>query len=107
WRMVSRAIWVASGCEVAAMASGANTSERVAKGWPVMRSAHMAGAPARAVARAARKASSGAVRKGEGRMGVAPGIPVEEDSANDPDPGPGRLRPDPSFCLVLTPTSGG
>ncbi|KAG0909980.1 hypothetical protein G6F32_016853 [Rhizopus arrhizus] len=33
------AICAASGCEGAAMAWGAITSERVAKGWPVMRSA--------------------------------------------------------------------
>src|SRR5690606_9229627 len=37
--MTSSAIWVASGCEVAAMACGAITSERVAKAWPVTRSA--------------------------------------------------------------------
>ncbi len=37
--ITSSATWVASGCEVAAMACGAITSERVAKVWPVMRSA--------------------------------------------------------------------
>ena len=37
--ITSSAIWVASGCEVAAIACGAITSERVAKVWPVMRSA--------------------------------------------------------------------
>ncbi|KAG0734232.1 hypothetical protein G6F24_018916 [Rhizopus arrhizus] len=37
--ITSSAIWVARGCEVAAMAWGAITSERVAKVWPVMRSA--------------------------------------------------------------------
>ncbi len=37
--ITSRAIWVASGCEVAAIACGAITSERVAKAWPVTRSA--------------------------------------------------------------------
>jgi len=37
--ITSSAIWVASGCDVAAIACGAITSERVAKVWPVMRSA--------------------------------------------------------------------
>jgi len=38
WRIVSSAIWVASGCEVAAIACGAITSERVANSSPVIRS---------------------------------------------------------------------
>src|SRR5690606_4137922 len=37
--ITSSATWVASGWEVAAIACGACTSLRVAKGWPVMRSA--------------------------------------------------------------------
>ncbi len=37
--ITSNAIWVASGCEVAAIACGAITSERVAKACPVTRSA--------------------------------------------------------------------
>ena len=44
WRIVSSATWVASGCDVAAMASGAYTSERVANALPVMRSPPWAGA---------------------------------------------------------------
>ncbi|MNV65125.1 hypothetical protein D3C71_1578020 [compost metagenome] len=42
--ITSRAIWVARGWEVAAIACGAITSERVAKVWPVIRSAAMAAA---------------------------------------------------------------
>src|SRR5688572_16384217 len=55
WRIVSSAIWVASGCEVAAMASGAITSDRVAKGRPVMRSAPCA-SPASSTVEAIRAA---------------------------------------------------
>jgi len=42
WRMMSTAICVASGWLVAAMACGARTAERVAKGSPVTRSAAIA-----------------------------------------------------------------
>ena len=52
--ITSSAICVASGCEVAAIACGAITSERVAKARPVMRSAASADVPAAAVSAAAR-----------------------------------------------------
>jgi hypothetical protein len=52
-RITSSAIWVASGCEVAAIASGAITSERIAKDGPVIRSAPWLAGAARTAPRAA------------------------------------------------------
>ncbi|MNW11285.1 hypothetical protein D3C71_2087040 [compost metagenome] len=60
--ITSSAIWVASGCEVAAIACGAMTSERVANSWPVMRSA------ANAVTDTVDRASNNALRSMAGNQ---------------------------------------
>lgn len=67
--ITSSATWVASGCEVAAIACGAITSERVANGWPVMRSAPSSGGVA--MSRADRSRTE--VRR------MAEGSPVNDD----------------------------
>src|SRR5690554_6299351 len=104
--ITSSAIWVASGCEVAAIACGAYTSLRVAKGSPVMRSAAPAAAVVQASSAAARRArviggllrvnpnhtARGAPRVRPSFSGGPPGLRVVRASRYRLDHGAGHER---------------